>query len=241
MRVIRATVFLNLAEHPDIYSVFVAAIFGSILSVFATDFLFPFRSDLGYLAVVAKFYDEPQFANSAYFQSYRFFPSGFWMTLQGLSPYLNMYWTFLVLFFISRFLTFIGFLSCARLFGVRSLWSYLLFSSVIASSFLLRGVSLAGGNGLFIEYFTHSELDNGLFLLSISQLIRQRIAVSTILLGIIGFINAFFAIWVLFPLTTILSDTVYSERYCSSNNLQRGDRRERDCRLNLRSGARFHS
>ena len=188
---------------PDTFFLFLAAAIGSFISIVISDFLFPVANDQAYLAFVARLSEVPQFANNAYMQTFRFFPSGFWMALQGFAPHLNLYWTFFALFFISHLLTFLGFLFCARLLGDRSLSHYVLFSCIIAASFLMASKSLAGGNGLFIDYFTHTEIGNGLFLLSLSQAIDRRPAVAMAILGLIGFVSPFFAVWVTVPLAAI--------------------------------------
>ena len=125
------------------------------------------------------------------------------MAFQSVATHLNISLTFLCLLFFSRFLIFVGFLLCARLLGLRSLPAYIFFSVIIVASFLMSDASLAGNNGLFVGYFGHSEIGNGLFLISLAQAIERKPALAMAILGVIGFLNAFFAVWAALPLAAI--------------------------------------
>lgn len=71
---------------PDTFFLFLAAAIGSFISIVISDFLFPVANDQAYLAFVARLSEVPQFANNAYMQTFRFFPSGFWMALRDSRP-----------------------------------------------------------------------------------------------------------------------------------------------------------
>ena len=168
---------------------------GSLLSIIATGFVVGVRNDVYYLPIVHAIYDEPQFARDAFIQSLRHFSSGLWMILSGSAGHVDSYWLLLCLDYLSRFLTFAGFLACATLFGVRTRQEAALFTALLCTTSLLRGQSLAGDGGLFINYFTHSEIANGLTLLMLFFLVRGRIATAIFINGLVFFINAFIAVW----------------------------------------------
>src|SRR5450631_1988457 len=143
----------------------IAAAFGTLISLAITGFVFATNNNLFHLPIVAELYNEPQFANDEFIQSLRYFAAGPWILLRGSASYVDPYWTFLFLFVIGRFLSFVGFLACARLLGIESRREQLFFSLLVSTTYLLRGPSFAGDGGLFINFFQHSEIANGLFLL----------------------------------------------------------------------------
>ena len=182
-------------DFDDWTGLFLIAAVGALLSIIATGFVVGVRNDVYYLPIVQALYDDPQFAQDAFIQSLRHFSSGLWMLLSGSATHVDSYWLLLCLDFLSRFLTFAGFLACATLWGVRSRREAALFAGLVCATSLLRGQSLAGDGGLFINYFTHSEMANGLTLLMLFCLARGRLATSFVINGIVFFINAFIAVW----------------------------------------------
>jgi hypothetical protein len=172
----------------------IAAI-GSVVSIVATGFLVGIRNHVYILPIVNALYGEPQFANDSFIQSLRYFSSGPWILLSGIAKYVDIYWLFLCLNFMSRFAAFAGFLACATLVGVKG-WRALAFlAALLCITSLLRGQSLAGDGGLFINYFTHSEIANGLTLLILFLLIRGWLLTALVLNGLIFFTNAFIGVW----------------------------------------------
>lgn len=182
----------------------IAALGGTLLSLAATGFVFGHNNNVFHLPIVAGLYDEPQFANDAFIQSLRHYAAGPWILLAGSVKYIDPYWSFLALFAAGRFLAIAGFLACARLVGIDRLSHQLVFALLIATTHLLRGGSMAGDGGLFINYFTHSELANGLFLFALAFAIQRRIAATLAITGLIFFVNAFFGVWTAFVAGIVL-------------------------------------
>jgi len=181
-----------------------AAAFGALLSVVVTGYVFPTSNNLFHLAIVERLYDLPEFAGDAFIQSLRYFSSGLWMILAGSAQWIAPEKAFFALFCLSRLLSFIGFLACADYFGVRDIKQRLLFSGVIAVTPLLQDCSFAGGGGLFINYFTHSEVCNGLFLLAVWAALRGRFTLMLALVGLTFFLNAFFGLWLGFVAACVM-------------------------------------
>eukprot|EP01035_Chromulina_nebulosa_P032851 gene32851-43928_t len=96
------------------------ALAGALLSLLITGFVMGAGNNLFHMPIAAALFDEPQYRDDAFMQSLRFFASGVWLSLRGVEKYVDLYWLFLGLNVVSRFLTFLGFLLCAGLLGIRS-------------------------------------------------------------------------------------------------------------------------
>ncbi len=179
----------------DLLGFVVTAAVGALVSVAVKGFVFGIVNNIFHLPIVAALFDEPQFAHDAFIQSLRYFASGFWLLLRGAGRFVDAYWLFLSLHVLSRFVAFAGFLACADLLGVRRRSDRALFAAILCVTPLMQNTSLAGGGGLFMNYFTHSEIDNGLTLFVLYLLLRGRLAASLVLNGLVFFVNAFIGVW----------------------------------------------
>jgi len=180
------------------------AVFASAVSVLHTGFVFGIINNSYHLPIVAVLYNEPQYHDDAFIQSLRYFASGVWLVLSGVEKHFdNIPLLFFILFFLSRVLSFIGFLCCASLLGIAERRDKIVFSLIVCFIALLNGYSYAGTGGLFINYFTHSEIANGTALLAIYFAARGRFTAAAVAVGVTFFINAFFAIWLVLPLVLI--------------------------------------
>jgi hypothetical protein len=167
----------------------------ALASLAVTGCLVGVRNDLYFLPILGALYDLPQFAHDAFIQSLRHYASGPWMLLSGLANYVPVSALSLVLGFFSRWLAFLGFGLCASLLGAQARREQALLAFLLCATSLLRGQSWVGDGGLFINYFTHSEVANGLTLLLLYALIRQHLILACVLEGVIFFDNAFIAVW----------------------------------------------
>jgi hypothetical protein len=192
-------------RHPSFWT---AAISGAILSLIVTGYEFPANNNVFHLPIVGRLYDEPEFAGDAFVQSMRYFSSGLWLILAGSAEWVEPRRAFLALLFLSRLLSLVGFLACADYFGIRETRQRFLFAMLIAVTPLMQGASYAGNGGLFINYFTHSEVANGLFLLAIWPALRGNFTVSLAMIGVTVFVNAFFGVWVAFVLAFVVGHEV---------------------------------
>ncbi len=172
----------------------VAAV-GAFASVIASGFLFGVNNNLFHLPIVAGLLDKPQFASDPFVQSLRHYASGIWLILRGSGETVEPTWVFLSLHFASRWMAFVGFLACAYLLGVRKSVDRAIFTVLLVLTPYMEGTSLAGGGGLFVRYFTHSEIGNGLTLLLVYFVLQARLAVALALNGLIFFVNAFMGVW----------------------------------------------
>jgi hypothetical protein len=180
----------------------IAAI-GAACSLWFTGFVLGVDNNAFHLPIVASMYDEPQFRTDAFMQSLRYFASGVWLTLRGSAKLVDPYWLFLCLAYVSRLVSFLGFLLCASLLGVRGVRRSATFTVIICFATFLQGEAAAGDGGLFLNYFTHSEIANGTMLVAIYCAIRARMDLALALLGITFFINVFMGVWLFIPLTAL--------------------------------------
>lgn len=187
----------------DHLEILVLGVVGAAVSLALTGYQFGIINNLFHLPIVAALYDEPQFRDDAFIQALRHYSSGVWMLLDGTGRYVSPYWLFLGLDYLSRMLSFVAFLCCGSLLGVTSTRQRVTFVVILCFSSLLHGYSYPGNGGLFINYFTHSEIANGTILLTFYFAARGRFAEALTLNGITFFINAFMAIWTIIPLGMI--------------------------------------
>jgi hypothetical protein len=190
---------------PDTFldTVVLAAI-ASALSLLHRGFVFGIENNAFHLPIVAGLYDEPQYRDDLFIQSLRHFSSGVWLLLGNFEKYFGHTQSlFFVLTYLSRFLCFVGFLCCASLLGLVDRRDKIVFSLIICFISFLDGDSYAGSGGLFLNYFTHSEIANGTLLLAIYFAANRRFAAATTMVGVTFFINAFVAFWLVPPLAFI--------------------------------------
>jgi hypothetical protein len=189
--------------------ILLAGAVGAAISLALTGYQFGIINNLFHLPIVAALYDEPQFRNDTFIQALRYYSSGVWMLLDGSGRYVSPYWLFLGLDYLSRALSFVAFLYCGSLLGVSSIRERATFIVILCFSSLLQGYSYPGNGGLFINYFTHSEIANGTILLTLYFAVRGRFAEALTLNGVTFFINAFMAIWTIIPLGMIAASLLW--------------------------------
>jgi hypothetical protein len=176
---------------------------GAALSFVISGHVSGFNNNVIHMDILAGLPSEPQFANDPFIQSIRFWASGFWFPLAGKVDNETVYPLLLTFNVISRLLFFGGALACATILGVESFQQRLIFVLLTALSTTMRGVSYAGGGGLFIESFTQSEIANATTLFMLAAAARRQVAIALTLNGLTFFINAFIGVWNAVPLAVI--------------------------------------
>lgn len=193
-------------------SIWGATAFGTIISLAITGYAFPDNNNVFHLPIVGELYNLPEFANDPYIQSLRYFASGLWMILAGSARWIEPRHLFLVLLVTSRALSLIGFLLCADRLGIRGAKARYFFAALVSTTTLMQIDSVAGGGGLFIRNFTHSEIPNGLFLIALWAVLSNRFVLALALIGPTFFVNAFFGVWLAFVLFFSLLNEIVSGR-----------------------------
>jgi hypothetical protein len=188
----------------------VIAAAAAALSLLYTGAVFGLGNNLFHLPILAGLYNEPQFHDDAFIQSLRYFASGIWMLLGNTTGNVDhAAWLFLVLAYLSRLLSFVGFLCCASLLGIERRHEKIIFSFTVCFTSFLNGYSFAGGGGISLGYFTHSEIANGTTLLALYFCARGRFVETFAALGATFFINAFMAVWLALPLSLMSLKLLY--------------------------------
>ncbi|WP_271613492.1 hypothetical protein [Bradyrhizobium sp. CCBAU 51627] len=193
------------ALSPAIVDTLVIAAFAAVVSLLRTGFVFGIENNLFHLPIVAGLGNEPQFHDDAFIQSLRYFASGVWILLSDTQKDVGQTeLLFFVLNYLSRLLSFVGFLCCASLLGVVTRRDKIVFSLILCAIAFLDGYSRVGMGGLFVDYFTHSEIANGTVLLAIYFAARRWFMSAAIACGVTFFVNAFVAVW-LAPLLVLVA------------------------------------
>lgn len=188
-------------------------IVAAFVSCCFTGFVFGVSNNQFHLPIMERLYDEPQFATDAFVQSLRYFSSGVWLILASGPKFADGgYGIFLLLFYLSRLLSLVGFMCCASLLGITSLRERLIFAAIICFTVLLDGNSFAGHGGLFLNFFSHSEIANGTILLAIFFAARGRFTAALLFAGATFLINAFMGLWALAPLAFIALASLHAGR-----------------------------
>jgi hypothetical protein len=180
-----------------------AAALGTALSMALTGYVTGLWNNLFHLPILAGLSTLPQFARDPFIQSLPHYASGFWLMLAGVAPGDAAFPLLAGFAVASRFLTMVGFLACADAIGIRDGRSRMLFAVLIAFSTMANGYAAAGAGGLFISYFTHSELANATILLAIWSAARGRFTAAMAFEGATCFLNAFMGAWNAVPLIMI--------------------------------------
>ncbi|MCI0735987.1 MAG: hypothetical protein L0Y50_06900 [Beijerinckiaceae bacterium] len=176
---------------------------GALVSVAITGFVFGINNNVFHLPIAGALYGEPQFENDAYTQSLRFYSAGPWLILSGVGKYVDLYWLFLALNYLARFVAFIGFLACAEALGIRTGAQRAIFITLLCLVSILRGSSYTGDGGLFGNFFSHSDFATGFTLVSLYFAARGRLTPAFAANGAVFFVNAFGAVWNALPLGMI--------------------------------------
>lgn len=163
------------------------------------------NNNLFHMPILERLYDRPQFADDQYMQSLRHYASGFWLLLTGALRLPAALELFLPLAIMSRVLFFAGVLMLARPLGIVGRKTQCIFLLLVALSPLLRGFSAAGGGGMFINEFTHSELANATMLMALALAARQRFTAAIAVAGVTFFINIFMAVWLAVPVVLLMA------------------------------------
>jgi hypothetical protein len=181
----------------------------SLVSLLFTGSVFGIDNHIFHLPIIHRLYDEDQFRSDAFIQSLRYYSSGIWLLLAGSQTNFGSgHALFHVLLYLSRLLSFVGFVSCGSLVGIRSIRERIIFCLILCFIELLDGTSLAGHGGLFVCSFGHSEVANGTILLAIYFAARAQIVAAVVCAGLTFFINAFMGVWLVLPLVGIVASLI---------------------------------
>jgi hypothetical protein len=180
-----------------------AASLGALaLSLAFTGFAFGIGNNVFHIPLALRWFDAPDLANDAFTQSLRHFRSGVWMVMQWLTSPETLERDVHLAHVLSRAMAVVALaLWQARLLGTPRLAALALLATVCSP--WMSGSSPIGDHGLFIGYFSHSEVTWGPLLGALLAMQSRRWLLAGLCAGICFAINAFVGIWLLAVLAAL--------------------------------------
>ena len=168
----------------------------TVLSLSASGYEFGIYNHAQQVPFVLRLDEDPRFAADAYYQSYRHFVSGWWLAVRQVATEQNVEVIFLGSHIAARLA---AFAALAQFFRGCAIWHPFMLGIGLLTAALspwLLGYSSIGEHGLFIEYFTHSELTWPLIVFALLSLQTRRYSVAAACAAGIFLVNAFIGIWI---------------------------------------------
>ena len=196
-------------QHPAMSNLLLASMV-TIISISITGFDFPFYNNQYHVPILLNYAELEQFKNDTFIQSLTNYVSGFWWLLKPFTEPDNITSIIGFCHYLSRLLAFLGLSILLDSFNLRSLKTKLLTMVIIAISPIVSSAtpthSYVGVGGMFLNYFTHSELVWGLLFLSFAAMLKNKIILVATFNGLIIVINLFVGLWMLYAqlITVIL-------------------------------------
>ncbi|KQX20289.1 MULTISPECIES: hypothetical protein [unclassified Sphingomonas] len=179
-------------------ALFCALLVGATLaSMAATGFRFGVNNNVFHIPYVLDYAGLPQFRDDPVYRSLDKFVSLAWPAVRLVSTEANVRAVFLVGLVLGRLAAIAAFLCFFRLNGLSGRWALVAAMAVVSATPWLAQLAVIGGHGLFIGYFTHSELSWGPLLGALLAVQRGRLALAGLLCGIVFCLNFFVGLWLL--------------------------------------------
>ncbi len=196
----------------------------TVTSLSATGFQYGIGNNVFHIPYVLRYSELPIFQNDAFYGSLAKFTSIIWPALRLVSSNENVEQIFFISHFLSRCFAFAALFWFFKTNCLSDRNAIIISIAAAAVSPWLMGGSDVGGHGLFLRYFTHSEVTWGPLIAALVAAQNGQLKQSSVFAGIAFLINAFVGIWLAF----VISITVLL------NNEQR-----KDWRLILQSSSWF--
>jgi len=179
----------------------------TLVSLVMTGFQYGISNNVFHIPYVLRFSELPEFQEDKIYQTLNYFTSIVWPIIRLIANEENIQDIFRGANFISRYLAFAGILFLIRVNGLKTFFSALICITVVSVTPWLIGVSVIGLHGIFISYFTHSEVTWFFIFMSLSLLQLHRTTAAAAFIGLTFAINAFIGIWLL---AVVLFTMLYS-------------------------------
>lgn len=173
------------------------------VSTLLTGYYFGVNNNVFHLPYVLNLRRLPEFRDDAFYATLSNFTSIVWPMLRTITTEANVEQVFSIANLASRIAAFAGLASLARSAGVERPLELLLAMIVLTLAPLLQMFSIVGQHGMFISFFTHSEVTWVFVFLSVASLYTGRIVLAYVMMGIAFSVNAFIGIW-LFGMNTLV-------------------------------------
>jgi hypothetical protein len=193
-------------------ALFCALLIGATLaSMAATGFRFGVNNNVFHIPYVLDYASLPQFRDDPIYRSLDKFVSLVWPALRLVSTEANVRIVFLISLMLGRLAALAALLCFFRLNGLAGRWALLAAMAVVSATPWLTQLSVIGGHGLFIGYFSHSELSWAPLLGALLAVQHRRLVLAGLFCGITFCLNFFVGIWLL---AAIAAPVLVSVRGC---------------------------
>jgi hypothetical protein len=195
----------------------------ALASIALQGFQFGVSNNVFHVPYVLRLYDAPEFAADAFYQSLKHFASWVWPMMSLVATPHNVATVFFLAHVLSRWMAFVAILLVVRDFGLRTTVAVAVLNVLFVGSRLFEGSSPVGKSGLFMGYFTHSEVTHPFLLVSMFLLARRRLTLAFLVNGFTFNINAFIGSWGLAALsvTTLCITRVHGVELTLTQRLKR--------------------
>jgi len=162
------------------------------LSLARFGFAFPRDNNVFHVPIVLGLMDLAQFADDPAMQSLHDFTAPIYRLMALVASEDNIGALFLAAHVLTRFASMVALLIAALGIAGRGAGAAL---CALAALDVLNGYALIGGHGLFIDYFTHSEMALPFVVAALHLMARGRTVAALATCGVLFNVNAFVAVW----------------------------------------------
>lgn len=194
---------------------FAASALCTVASLCVSGFDYGVLNNVFHIPYVLDLAHTPAFSGNAFYQTLDKFTSIVWPVAKLLANEENIYAVFFALFVVSRFAAYSGLYYLFSVNGIdRFVWRLfgLLFLSAVGWFY---GWTSLGFHGLFLQYFTQSEVTWGPIFFGLAFLQQRRVLLAALMIGLTFSINAFVGIW--FGFLAVGSTLFYRQAVTVSN------------------------
>jgi hypothetical protein len=182
-------------DEPTTAELMVIALVGTLISLGLTGFRFGVANNIFHIPYALDLAARPEFAHDQFYQTLKYFTSIVWPAMRLFATESNVAVLFLIAHVISRAGAFVAIAYLLRALGVRTRGTLAIGLMVAAATPWLQGDSAVGAHGMFLVYFTHSEVTWPFIIGALLCTLRGRLMAAAFFAACTLSINAFVGIW----------------------------------------------
>lgn len=186
----------------------------AVLSMEVTGFYYGANNNMFHVPTVLNLPQLEEFKGDAFYATLSKFISPVWPLIGLFANDSNIADVFLACAYLSRLLALVGIGWVLKVNGIGSTLALACCLGVVAATSLFTSTSPVGVHGMFIHYFSHTEVTWGLFFFSLGLMQRNRLAAAACAAGLALSVNAFVGVWLGF---VNLFSKIYEERQWIGN------------------------
>ncbi len=165
------------------------------LSIAATGFEYGISNNVFHIPYLLRYEELPAFRDDAFYRTLDRFTSMIWPLLRAVATEGNVRDVMLASHVVSRAAALLALMWLLRVNGLDTWASAAVALLGIAGCAWLTGASIVGAHGLFIQYFTHSEVAWAAVFAAVAARQQRRPMLSAAFAGCAFLVNAFVGIW----------------------------------------------